>query len=101
MTDHFVAFRDETLVTLTEAAKSLPGRPHVSTLYRWMTRGVRGAKLETWLIGGSRYTSQEAIDRFIRASNSSAPAELPPAHLSTARQRAIETAEAALRADGI
>ncbi len=38
--------------------------PHVSTIYRWRLRGIRGVKLETFLIGGRRYTSVEAIERF-------------------------------------
>jgi len=42
----------ETLLSLLDAAKQLPGRPHVSTLYRWRIRGVRGVRLETVLVGG-------------------------------------------------
>jgi hypothetical protein len=40
-----VDFSPETLLSLTEAAALLPGRPHVSTLHRWRLRGVRGVKL--------------------------------------------------------
>lgn len=60
---------DESLITLTEAARSLPNKPHVATLYRWMSRGVRGIRLRTFLVGGRRYTSREALDEFINAAS--------------------------------
>ena len=51
---------DETVVSLSDLSKSdfLPKRrgkrPHVSTLYRWATKGVRGIVLETiqvvWIV---------------------------------------------------
>lgn len=73
----------ETLVQFTEAAKAFPGRkPCIQTLHRWRLRGVRGNKLDTCLIGGIRYTSREAIQRFIEAQN----AGDPPAKASTTRQ---------------
>ncbi|MBA4106830.1 MAG: hypothetical protein C0485_13840 [Pirellula sp.] len=57
----------ESLLTLQAAARWLPGRPHISTLHRWRMRGVRGVKLETCLIGGTRYTSKEALQDFVDA----------------------------------
>ena len=59
----------EHLLSLTDAAKRLPRRrmgkrPHVATLYRWSTRGVRGEVLETIQVGGTRCTSTEALQRF-------------------------------------
>jgi hypothetical protein len=55
---------NEFLLTISAAAKSLPSRPHISTVWRWIQRGVRGVKLETYLIGGRRFTSREALERF-------------------------------------
>ena len=59
----------EQLLTLREAAKRIPGRGgrrslHVSALYRWAQRGVRGVVLETIPVGGTLYTSVEAVQRF-------------------------------------
>lgn len=58
----------EHLVSLKDATKHLPKRngkrTHYSTLFRWATKGTRGRKLESVLIGGVRYTSLEALDRF-------------------------------------
>lgn len=55
----------ETLVELRKASEYLPGRPHVSTLYRWIQR--RRKPLEYIKIGGRTYTSVEALQRFAEA----------------------------------
>jgi hypothetical protein len=67
-----IADKTETLISLAEAAKAVPsrraGRPtHISCIYRWTTSGVRGVVLESIQIGGSRFTSREAISRFFAA----------------------------------
>ena len=59
--------RRETLIRISEAPKHIPGRPHISTVWRWVLNGVRGRKLETITAGGRRFTSLEAIDRFIQS----------------------------------
>lgn len=59
-----IDLKSEAILSLPTAAKSLPGRPHLASLYRWFQRGVRGVRLETILIGGKRFTSHEAIQRF-------------------------------------
>lgn len=64
---------DERLVRLRDVSKLLPTKPHPGTVHRWRLRGIRGVTLETQLIGGVRYTSHEALDRFLR--NSTAAAE--------------------------
>jgi len=68
---------DESLITLTEAARLLPRmngkRIAVSTLWRWATAGVRGVRLETRRLGRRILTSAEALERFTAAL-----AELPP-----------------------
>lgn len=61
---------NEQVVHINQAAKEFPGRkPSLHTIQRWRLRGVRGVKLETCIIGGGRYTSKEAIQRFILAQN--------------------------------
>jgi hypothetical protein len=67
-----IKIEDEQLLSLRQAIVRIPGRPHLSTLFRWMNRGVRGVCLETVVVGGRRFTSAEAIQRFIRATNPSA-----------------------------
>ena len=42
-----------------------PGkRINISTVWRWATQGCRGVRLETVVIGGGRFTSREAVQRF-------------------------------------
>ena len=38
----------EHLLTLAQAAKILPGRPNLATLWRWRTRGIRGGVSDNW-----------------------------------------------------
>jgi hypothetical protein len=46
----------------------LPGGPvNISTIHRWRHVGCRGVLLETVLRGGVRYTSKEAMQRFVHA----------------------------------
>lgn len=88
----------EQRLSLAEAAQQT-GK-NVSTLWRWVLVGVKGHKLECQFIGGRRYTSSEALERFIEAINS--PAGTPMPQLS-ARQReaAHKAAERELAKDGI
>lgn len=58
----------ESLILLSEVPKALPKRRgksvHLSACYRWMKSGLSGVRLETILIGGQRFTSKEALNRF-------------------------------------
>jgi hypothetical protein len=63
---------DEELFALRDAAKFLPLRrcgkqAHPVTLTRWAARGLRGVKLEVLRIGGTLYTTKEALQRFFEA----------------------------------
>lgn len=92
----------EKLLTLSEARARLPGRPDMSTLWRWYQRGVRGVRLETVVVGARRYTSAEALERFLSASTAAADGmQSRPAAVSAARQRQIAAAEARCAAAGI
>ena len=87
----------ETLLSLTEAAKSLPARragkrPHVRCLYRWSTAGCRGVILETIQVGGTRCTSKEALARFFRRLTTGDAADVPATRSVAQRQRAAEKA---------
>lgn len=60
---------NEDLITLAQATKFWPGRPHVSTLWRACRRGIVAAngeriRLEHGRYGGKIFTSREAIARF-------------------------------------
>lgn len=90
----------EKIITFSEATKLLPRRragknPHVSTLYRWAKRGIRGATLETIQVGGTCCTSVEAIQRFFNALNTQ------PIQISHRDKKRVEDAERKLKEAGI
>jgi hypothetical protein len=57
-------FREEP-ISFAQAPTILPGRPSFQSLHRWATKGRRGVRLESVLIGGRRYTTREAFFRFV------------------------------------
>ena len=89
-------YSSETTIPFSKAAGHIPGRPHVSTLHRWRLDGVRGAKLETFLVGGRRFTTQEAIARFLGHLNGTAPT--PTERQERGREQRVARARAELRA---
>ena len=60
--------KTENLITLTQATKLLPPtggkRIHISTLWRWCKKGLKGINLEYIRTGSKIITSQEAMQRF-------------------------------------
>ena len=86
-----ISLQSEQLLTLAAAARHLPMRPHVSTIWRWAATGG----LETVRLGGRVYTSAEALDRFAEHRGGRAtPLESAP---TPRRQREIAVAERKLR----
>lgn len=94
----------ETLISLTEAAKSLPARrggkkPHTSCLYRWTTVGCKGVILESIQVGGTRCVSKESLARFFAALTiATGPSPSTP---SLSKAQALTGAERELDAAGI
>lgn len=62
----------EELLELSKVPANLERRTgkrlNVSTVYRWINRGIAGIQLETVLVGGSRFTSAQALNRFFTQS---------------------------------
>ena len=89
----------ENLVHFAEATRAFPGRTLcLQTLHRWRLRGVRGVRLETCLVGNLRFTSREAISRFLAAQNvDEQPAEITPSQ----RRRQSQAARKELERIGI
>ncbi len=94
-------FRREQLLSLAEAARTIPGQPHIATLHRWRLRGIRGIKLRTVKAGGRRFVSQEALAEFFCQTTAAADGKPAPVRTSKRRQRAIEAAERELDRAGI
>jgi uncharacterized protein DUF1580 len=77
-----IDIESEDVFTLTEATRQLPKlhsgkRPHVSTLFRWAERGIKGVRLETIRIGGRVCTSREALHRFFERLSADDTDSLP------------------------
>ena len=90
----------EHVFPLKDSPKHIPGRPHISTVVRWAQRGCRGIRLETALIGGIRYTSREAVQRFSERTTATAN-DKSPSRSADHRHVQIEDAERKLECDGI
>jgi hypothetical protein len=97
----------ETLINLSQAARRIPafrgsGRCHPSTIFRWLTTGVKlpngeQLRLEGFRLAGRWLTSEQAVDRFLLAQNEAwnpEPIHQPalPIRTPTQRQRASERA---------
>ncbi len=90
---------DQELIPLREAASIIPTRPHIATIWRWIERGARGHKLESWLVGGQRFTTRDAIESFLGKINGTSKLSSPST--PKARQRQIDAAEKELEEMGI
>ncbi|MDD3470600.1 MAG: DUF1580 domain-containing protein [Thermoguttaceae bacterium] len=79
----------ETLVKLVQAGKLIPGGGVTpGCIERWIRNGVNGAVLEICRIGRIRYTSEEAIQRFLEAVNQNP--ELPAPAIRRLSEKEIE-----------
>jgi len=91
----------EDLMPVSGVPKILTTRPHVSSCWRWVYVGVRGIRLETVIVGGRRYTSREAVDRFVSQTTASADGRPARTRTEKQRERAIAAAEKELERMGI
>lgn len=105
----------ENWMTVSEAAKRIPTtngkRVSVPTVWRWITCGCRGVKLEHARFGRRVAISEEALDRFAvelsrvwserEPEKPAAPNRKPKARTSAQRERDVAAAEEYLRKQGI
>lgn len=77
-------------------------RLHLSTIYRWSNRGLRGVRLDYIKIGGSRYTSKEALSAFIDACSATEKNQAPePLRRKTTRQAQRQAEKARIEVERI
>ena len=86
----------ETLIPINQVPvhlEKLTGkRPHIASIYRWIQKGIAGVQLETLIIGGTRLTSTEALDRFFQESTKAkSKGKSSPKSRTTARLQAAES----------
>lgn len=101
----------ETVISLRDATIECPISPgrkpvHLSTAWRWATRGVLSTagvrvKLEVVRLGGRWITSREALERFSAALTGEMIGDATPFRTPTARARASEAAKKKLKTLGI
>lgn len=60
---------EEEMIRLGDVHRHIPGSASPQTIYRWANTGLRGISLETVYVGGARFTSRQAITRFLEAIN--------------------------------
>lgn len=87
---------DEQLLPLVPAVEEATKgyRPHLSTVLRWCTRGSRGVRLESVVLGGRRLTSVAAVRRYMEATTAAADcATVPSESPKQADRRAKRAAE--------
>lgn len=65
-------------------------RLHVSTVFRWCLRGIRGVRLEYVQAGGIRVTTEAALLRFFERLTTS---ETEPTKSNEGRQRRLDVAD--------
>ena len=92
---------DEKRITLNTLAQQQDVSS--ATIWRWAQRGVRGVRLETFAIGGRRYTTKEAFERFVERTTQAAQGRLKPIQKRTSQQTqaSMRYAEEELASDGI
>ena len=58
------------LLPVAVAFEKVTGRrPSQPTLFRWIGKGIKGVRLQAWLLGGRRMTSIAAVNAFIAETN--------------------------------
>lgn len=105
-----INIQNETLLTLSEAARTLPRfngkNVHSSTLWRWATVGLQGVRLDHVLVGRRMCTSLKALSRFMNAlaearQSVSGDSEAPePSEDQKSRLKAADDARASLESSG-
>ena len=103
-----ISLADENLIAIKAVPDHVPRNSRTgkkinqATIWRWLQRGCRGVKLETVLIGGQRYTSLEALQRFAEATTAAADGtSTVTTSTPSARRKAQEKANRELDAAGI
>lgn len=93
----------ENLIAFRDVPKRLPRRPngktiHISVVYRWASKGIKGVILESLCVGGTQYSSIEALQRFADAITSNRPdSPTPISRMTKTRQAQAQQAERQVR----
>ena len=56
----------EKLLSIRDAMELFPNKPNRGTIHRWMGDGYAGHRLDSVKVGQRRFTSVEAVSRFLK-----------------------------------
>src|SRR5262245_56519962 len=86
-----IDFENESAIPWDEVPEILPRRHgkkvHISTVFRWMTVGLAGVVLPSVLIANKRFTTRQAVFRFLNTTS-----HLQREKLSTATKLGMQRA---------
>jgi hypothetical protein len=88
---------DETLIPIAEAGNQFPVPISRAKIERMIRKGARGIVLETILIGDRRFSSKEAIRRFLENSQGNHDASESAIHKRPKREMMSDDAVEATR----
>jgi hypothetical protein len=66
-------YEADEFLTLEEASKVFPGRPHKNTIRRYMHKGHRGKILRSWRCGNRLITNRRSIYEFLTENQPTKP----------------------------
>jgi hypothetical protein len=87
-----ISLMGESRLSLSKAAQEL--NVDLSTIWRWCIKGVRSVKLESFSIGAKRFTTEEAVERFIEATTRAANGETVNKSPRSSRRQQHDISEA-------
>jgi hypothetical protein len=64
-----IKYDADDLISLPQAARTLPGNVHPATLWRWCAKGRNGRRLPSLKLGRARYTTRSALQKFLAESD--------------------------------
>ena len=102
----------EELLSMSQAAKACPKvdgkRPHSSSIWRWVKKGVKGVRLEHVCVGRRICTTREALARFMHELAQAPPPpcryevlQKPKTRTETQRDQAMARARRSLENRGV
>jgi len=86
--DPIIRLLSETRISLSALARR--EGVHVSTVWRWTLRGIRGHRLACFNVGAKKFTTLQSYERWLLLTNGDAVAT---GTSSRQRQREIDNAE--------
>ena len=97
-------------LTLAQAARTAPGKPSPATIWRWITKGCNGVKLQALRFGDRWFTTYAWLEDFgrrVAKASKTRPTPQrrgvtdPPTRTDIQRRNDIERAEEQCRKAGI